>query len=116
VRASCESVLVFFPVLVPPCPPPAVVPCATLFRSEIAITIKRARDAAEQLAMILPVGPMGMYRWAVYFLTEWGVSCDHVHGFNMRSEEHTSVLQSRENLVCRLLREKKTRTDPNRRP
>ena len=26
---------------------------------------------------------MGMYRWAVYFLKEWGVACDHVHGFNM---------------------------------
>jgi glucosamine-6-phosphate deaminase len=26
---------------------------------------------------------MGMYRWAVYFLKEWNVSCDHVHGFNM---------------------------------
>src|SRR5215475_14833547 len=28
-----------------------------------------------------------------------------------RSEEHTSELQSRENLVCRLLLEKKKRTD-----
>jgi glucosamine-6-phosphate deaminase len=26
---------------------------------------------------------MGMYRWAVYFLKEWNVACDHVHGFNM---------------------------------
>ncbi len=26
---------------------------------------------------------MGMYRWTVYFLKEWGVSCEHVHGFNM---------------------------------
>ena len=26
---------------------------------------------------------MGMYRWAVYFLKEWDVRCDHVHGFNM---------------------------------
>jgi glucosamine-6-phosphate deaminase len=26
---------------------------------------------------------MGMYRWVVYFLKEWGVSCEHVHGFNM---------------------------------
>ncbi len=24
-----------------------------------------------------------MYRWVVYFLTEWGVPCDHVYGFNM---------------------------------
>lgn len=50
---------------------------------EIALTIKQARDAGEKLAMILPVGPMGMYKWAIYFLTEWCVGCDHVHGFNM---------------------------------
>src|SRR5690606_40874585 len=30
------------------------------------------------------------------------------HDEELRSEEHTSELQSRENLVCRLLREKKT--------
>jgi glucosamine-6-phosphate deaminase len=50
---------------------------------EIALTIRNARDAGKPLAMILPVGPMGMYRWAVYFLRQWGVACDHVHGFNM---------------------------------
>lgn len=64
-------------------------PCKTLadfdayMGHEIAQLIRRTRDAGQKLAMILPVGPMGMYRWAVYFLTEWGVSCDHVHGFNM---------------------------------
>ncbi|MBP3665146.1 MAG: hypothetical protein J6J03_08310, partial [Tyzzerella sp.] len=30
-----------------------------------------------------PVGPMGMYKWAVYFLNEWNVKCDHVYTFNM---------------------------------
>ncbi|MBR6748868.1 MAG: glucosamine-6-phosphate isomerase [Clostridia bacterium] len=50
---------------------------------EIAIQIKKAGDAGQKLAMILPVGPMGMYRWAVYFLKEWNVSCKHVYGFNM---------------------------------
>lgn len=50
---------------------------------EIAKTIKRCRDEGRPAALILPVGPMGMYRWAVYFLKEWGVPCDHVHGFNM---------------------------------
>ena len=65
------------------------IPCGTvadfdmMLGHEIALTIKRARDAGEQLVLILPVGPMGMYRWAVYFLTEWNVSCSHVHGFNM---------------------------------
>ncbi|MDR1904723.1 MAG: hypothetical protein LBQ88_20855 [Treponema sp.] len=50
---------------------------------EIALTIKQARDAGKKLAMIWPVGPMGMYRWVVYYLKEWDVSCDHVYGFNM---------------------------------
>ena len=46
---------------------------------------RRSADARRpaEAALILPVGPMGMYRWAVYFLKEWGVACDHVHGFNM---------------------------------
>jgi len=66
-----------------------LVPCASLsdfdtfMGHEIAMTIRRAREAGEKLAMILPVGPMGMYRWAVFFLKEWGVKCDHVYGFNM---------------------------------
>jgi len=50
---------------------------------EIALQIRRVREAGRKLALIFPVGPMGMYRWAVYFLREWGVSCDHVWGFNM---------------------------------
>ena len=50
---------------------------------EIARTIQSAASDGVQLALILPVGPMGMYRWAVFFLTEWGVDCGHVHGFNM---------------------------------
>jgi glucosamine-6-phosphate deaminase len=54
-----------------------------LMGHEIAQTIRRRREAGEQCVLILPVGPMGMYRWAVYFLQEWQVPCDHVHGFNM---------------------------------
>jgi len=50
---------------------------------EIALQIKLAKDRGEKLAMIIPVGPMGMYKWAVYFLKEWNVSCEHVYTFNM---------------------------------
>ena len=50
---------------------------------EIAMEIKNARDEGRKLAMILPVGPMGMYRWVIYFLKEWNVNCSHVYGFNM---------------------------------
>ncbi|MBN2557525.1 MAG: glucosamine-6-phosphate isomerase [Clostridia bacterium] len=50
---------------------------------EIAMEIRKTADEKRKLAMILPVGPMGMYRWAVYFLKEWGTGAAHVHGFNM---------------------------------
>src|SRR5438309_2229743 len=55
----------------------------TYLGHEIAREVQLARQAGRPLILILPVGPMGMYRWTVYFLTEWGVGCDHVHGFNM---------------------------------
>ena len=55
----------------------------TYMGHEIAIQIKKAKDEGRKLAIILPVGPMGMYKWAVYFLKEWKISCDHVYTFNM---------------------------------
>src|ERR1051326_2401766 len=55
----------------------------TYMGHEIAREIQLARQAGRKLILILPVGPMGMYRWAISFLREWGVRCDHVHGFNM---------------------------------
>lgn len=64
-------------------------PCETLadfdtyMGHEIALQIKMARDEGKKLAMILPAGPMGMYKWAVFFLNQWNVKCDHVYGFNM---------------------------------
>ncbi|MDD2629851.1 MAG: glucosamine-6-phosphate isomerase [Limnochordia bacterium] len=50
---------------------------------EIASQIRKAREEGRKLVLILPVGPMGMYRWATFFLREWDVKCDHVYGFNM---------------------------------
>jgi glucosamine-6-phosphate deaminase len=55
----------------------------TMMGHEIAREIQLASVANRPLILILPVGPMGMYRWAVYFLKEWGVHCAHIHGFNM---------------------------------
>jgi len=55
----------------------------TFMGHEIAKTIAASQRAGEKLALILPVGPMGMYRWAVFFLKEWDVDCRHVYGFNM---------------------------------
>ena len=65
------------------------IPCSALgefetyMGHEIAMQIKLAKDRNEKIAFILPVGPMGMYKWVVYFLKEWNVACDHVYTFNM---------------------------------
>ncbi len=55
----------------------------TYMGHEIANEIRRAKEEGRKIAFILPVGPMGMYRWVVYFLKEWKVSCEHVYTFNM---------------------------------
>lgn len=65
------------------------IPCETLeefnmkMGHEIAVEICEAKERKEKLILILPVGPMGMYKWVVYFLKEWGVDCSHIYGFNM---------------------------------
>ena len=65
------------------------IPCESLYEfetymgHEIALKIKEAKDEQRKIAFILPVGPMGMYKWVVYFLKAWGVDCRHVYTFNM---------------------------------
>jgi len=63
---------------------------------EIAHNIKRTKEAGKKLALILPVGPMGMYKWVIYFLKEWNIDCSHVYGFNMDewSDEEGNTLPS----------------------
>ena len=67
----------------------SVVPCDTIadfdmmMGHEIALEIKNAKDEGRDIVFILPVGPMGMYRWVVFFLQKWNLDCRHVHGFNM---------------------------------
>lgn len=54
-----------------------------LMGHEIALQIKLTEDEGRKAALILPVGPMGMYKWVVYFLKAWNVGCGHVTTFNM---------------------------------
>ncbi len=63
---------------------------------EIASEIRRSKELGQKLALILPVGPMGMYKWAVYFLQEWNVDAQHVYGFNMDewSDSEGNTLES----------------------
>jgi glucosamine-6-phosphate deaminase len=70
----------------------------TMMGHEIASEIAVAKMNKKPIAFILPVGPMGMYRWAVYFLKEWGMDCKHVHGFNMDewSDQKGNTLPSKD--------------------
>src|SRR5690606_39581959 len=52
-------------------------------------------------------GPGAAHRRRGLGVREVHPACDRLGGRRGRSEEHTSELQSRENLVCRLLLEKK---------
>ncbi len=55
----------------------------TYMGHEIAMQIKLARECGQKVAFILPVGPMGMYKWVAYFINAWQIPCDHVYTFNM---------------------------------
>ncbi len=50
---------------------------------EIFDQVRQAAQKRKPLALILPVGPMGMYRWAIYFSQKHDQTWKHVHGFNM---------------------------------
>jgi len=50
---------------------------------EIFDAVRVAAQKRRPLALILPVGPMGMYKWAITFSKKHNVSWKHVWGFNM---------------------------------
>lgn len=50
---------------------------------EIAREIIDAHENGQKLALILPVGPMGMYKHVVEIIEERQISCAHVYTFNM---------------------------------
>src|SRR5690606_40657875 len=82
-------------------------PYTTLFRSLVRVlgtsTIRRACTSLCSSGRIRPsvVGSAASTRCSYWCLSAPSLSA--------RSEEHTSELQSRENLVCRLLLEKKNK-------
>src|SRR5690606_40313747 len=101
-------------ILMPPrSPSPTLFPYTTLFRSDIVVfDPERIRDTA---TFFEPHGyPEGIVHVLVngQFVVEDGNLTMQLPGAVLtkqraRSEEHTSELQSREKLVCRLLLEKK---------
>lgn len=47
----------------------------------VAALIRGAREEGKPIALLLPTGLAGAYRWMAYFLMEWNVNCGHVHTF-----------------------------------
>src|SRR3712207_8222360 len=80
----------------------ALFPCATLFRSCSHLPLAVAAFERFHLCSHLPLAVAAFERFRL---------CSHlllaVAAFERRSEEHTSELQSRQYLVCRLLLENK---------
>src|SRR5690349_23959434 len=74
-------------------------PYTTLFRSMAPAAIANAKKEAADLQKVIDAEKGG------FQLAPWDWSY-----YSERSEEHTSELQSRRDLVCRLLLEKKKKT------
>src|SRR2546421_5802416 len=77
-------------------------PYTTLFRSRHVDYLIASSDFAED-----PRELAQRYGCAVVGITRGAEGADFVDNHGRRSEEHTSELQSRSDLVCRLLLEKK---------
>src|SRR3712207_8719715 len=80
-------------------------PYTTLFRSSTVVGNNTRRAIPLVSATLTIVGSVIAYKLTESLSTSQ--SCGIVLGWVARSEEHTSELQSRQYLVCRLLLEKK---------
>src|SRR3712207_7997642 len=78
-------------------------PYTTLFRSEMG----GKNPAIVSAKADLELAAEGVLRSAFGFSGQKRSACSRVYVERSRSEEHTSELQSRQYLVCRLLLEKK---------
>src|SRR2546422_7521455 len=90
---SFLSLFIFFFLMIRRPPRSTLFPYTTLFRSQSLEDISAARAASDVAALVEQNNHVEHLLTAI--------------GYFLRSEEHTSELQSRLHLVCRLLLEKK---------
>src|SRR5690606_41789821 len=95
---QCSAVMLRRP------PRSTLFPYTTLFRSSLARNSAFLRDASGHIPATIGMRNDSVARRN---LSSWRASNTGCVIAYSRSEEHTSELQSRENLVCRLLLEKK---------
>src|SRR5690349_22209525 len=84
-------------------------PYTTLFRSQLRSAPAEAEAAGVRVGATSPTAPTATgWQGRRRLVLAWcRVLCRFTLGAGRRSEEHTSELQSRRDLVCRLLLEKK---------
>src|SRR3712207_7538655 len=90
----------FFFLMIRRPPRSTLFPYTTLFRSEPDYSDEIAREIDDEIRRVIEEA----HATATRTLQE---HMDELHQLSARSEEHTSELQSRQYLVCRLLLEKK---------
>src|SRR5262249_62133873 len=103
--ASHLRSLSFFFLLIPRPPLSPLFPYTTLFRSQVAPAV---RDRTAALVGQVDLGRALLHGMLGFLLFAGSL---HIDLNDLRSEEHTSELQSLTNLVCRLLLEKKKKTE-----
>src|SRR5207302_10364107 len=106
VRRLCACSL-FSPLRRPP--PPTLFPYTTLFRSAARVPGGGREMLGKHRQLQIPVAAIAAYSVQEQHQRTRSLdrNRDARNTRQSRSEEHTSELQSRENLVCRLLLEKK---------
>src|SRR5690606_41656944 len=102
-RYHMTALLSHFFSLLPPLPSSPLLPYTTLFRSHAANALSLYADVEGVAAVLEQVVRNDAEDLDVRHNALWRTSRSSAS----RSEEHTSELQSREKLVCRLLLEKK---------
>src|SRR5204863_7195510 len=100
-RGTALPPRIFF--VIPPPPRPTLFPYTTLFRFTKSLPISHKLASAFALVILIAAAIMTF----VYATSAEVGSLTEANGRIDRSEEHTSELQSRRGLVCRLLLEKK---------
>src|SRR5690606_40711754 len=93
----------FFCSLFPPPPRSPLFPYTTLFRSFMPADSAVPHFTVDSVC----AGPHMAYHLDLIPRMDLGSRITYLNEVFQRSQEHTSELQSRENLVCRLLLEKK---------
>src|SRR5256885_13093537 len=106
-RRDVRYFLFFFLMIRRP-PRSTLFPYTTLFRSKVGSKCAAARtDATSEVVVVFPCAPATAIPY-LSRISSASISARGITGiFRLRSEEHTSELQSPCNLVCRLLLEKK---------